>query len=217
MRYADIGTQVQRNRSTTVAMGGIIPPLPGPAASLSSSEAEMKAIDAQATSLLGDYQRNVASGEPHRAGYENWFSTVWKPFFNKNTGLLGPFSNILRTDALASQVEARRNELVGFRASYTTLVTPGGTPVPPPTDPNVPQAPPVAPPQPFLGMTIPWWAWLLGGVAVAGGGYLAYRSWKSTREEIQRQQHEVFQVLPSMLGHDVQAAPACATCNHGGV
>jgi hypothetical protein len=231
MGWADIGSQVTRSRAAQAATGktfvgarasvGFVPP--------TLIYDQMRSIEAASVALLGDYQRNVSPTDPMRQAYENWRTNVWLPFFTKHTSTFGKLSNVLDTDTLMAQTEARSNELEGFRRQYTTLVTPGGTPVPPPTGPSVAPPPPIpnAPtPAPswwpsFLPkVEVPWWAWVLGGAALVGGGYLAVKAWKRTHEEVGRQRQEVFRMLPALMGapaiaHDASPSCQCEQCQGG--
>lgn len=233
MGWADIGSHVTRSRAARAAMGGsfvgFVPP--------TNIYDEMRAIEAASVALLGDYQRNVATGDPMRVAYENWRTNVWLPFFTKHLTFFGKLANVTDTDTLWAQTQARGNELAGFRQQYTTLTTPGGAPVPPPTAPNVPTfhpgegpggKPTPAPswwPSFLPTLEVPWYVWVLGTAAIIGGGYVAYRGWKKTNEEVSRQRGEVLRMLPGLMGggalsaaavaHD-EPGHACSQCQSGG-
>lgn len=199
---------------------------------------EIHAVDHAAESLFLDFAREVPIADETRKAFESWRLGVWQPFRDKNLGI-GRFGGglaFLGTDELMAQTQARRSELEGFAARYQKITSKQpSSPIPTDPRPNPPQ--PGQPGSPSSGapswwpswapqvpkLEVPWWVWVGGTVLVAGGGYLAYRSWKTTREEIQRQQSEVFKILPTVLGHggggEVMAAghdPAsCPSCGGG--
>lgn len=209
MSGAEIGTRILQHRAALHAAraehahapapppdrrddaGGFVPPFPvGPAPELAQIQTDVRALDVKATSLLRDYQANVAEADASRKAYEDWFQNVWKPFFDKTTGFFGPFSNILHVDELRGEVAARRAELSGFDARYQTLRTPGGQPVPPPSMPLPPAAQPTPPPSGpsskpswWPTFSIPAWVWVLGGVALAGGAWYAVQVWRRARAD----------------------------------
>jgi hypothetical protein len=240
MGLADVGSVAYRARVASPGPAGVGATTIGFTNPMTIST-EIQAIDVAADSLLQDFARDVPAADGTRQAFEAWRLKVWKPFRDKNLGVgrLGT-GIVFGTDELMAQTQARRSDLEGFAQKYQVLAgKPPSTPIP--VDPRV------QPPQPggqpggqpsgapswwpkFLPnppqIEIPWWVWVGGTVVVAGGGYLAYRAWKTTQENVARQQAEVFKILPSILGardepsaisaSAQESGCSCPTCTGGG-
>jgi hypothetical protein len=222
MGLADIGSAIARGR---VQKASGTPPVVG-FTNPSTISDDINAIDHAADSLQTDWARDVPSGSPERNSFETWRTTVWKPFRDKNLGA-GRLSSGLffGTDELMAQTQARRAELSGFADRYKAQTqkdpsTP--TPVDPRTQPQAPAAGPSWWPKwaPTPTVSVPWWVWVGGTLAVLAGGYGAYRWYRVTRETEARYRENVFRVLPTVLGAQGGAAVAahdvsCPSCHHG--
>lgn len=186
---------------------------------------QMRAIDASARSLGADFARNVDAQDPTRHAFEDWFGTVWTPFFQKTTGTLGAkLANAFFTDDIQKQIDTHRLELDGFYHQYAALHLASGQPVPAPSAPGVPVPPPASPETPAPSwipsfvpkIEVPWYAWLvLGGVAV-GGGYVLYRVLMAAHEEARETRRQILgsPLLGTLLhAGDATKAP-CSTCGH---
>ena len=138
----------------------------------------MRHTNASADDLDNRIDEHINVDDPFRAAWKKWHDTEWKPFFEKyagpNSSQLSKLGVVLDTDALYRQAEYERGILDDMHRTYLGKRGPDGRPLPPPA-----VSPParVLPPTDVATPTfqVPWWAWLLGGVALVGAGYYAYR------------------------------------------
>lgn len=170
----------------------------------------MRQIQVSAAALDGDVAANVRR-EPFRAAWIAWFQN-WGVFFRRyeSEWSLGRLTALADTDGLAAQVAAYRAQLVSWYEGYGRE-SDGGKPVPPASGqpPLAPPKPEPGPDAPSEGLTIPWWMWVLGGVALVGGGYYIYRVVTTAKNEVEakRRALETY-VLPGLIGPDMARVAA---------
>lgn len=142
----------------------------------------MRAIDQDAARLDGNVNAYVAD-PVFRSAWAGWLVN-WRAFrdryLDSNAAKLGA---VFYTDDLARQVEIYRQQLAGWYADYTRQASTTGTPVPQISSLGIP---PLAPgqrtgPQGQSEPLLPWWAWMVVGVAAVGGGYFVYRRYVAPR------------------------------------
>lgn len=159
----------------------------------------MRQIQSSAEALDADVAANVID-PAFRAAWAAWFHE-WRAFFDANYRKLG---TILHTDELKAQVESYRSQLLSWYDGYTHQSAPNGAPLPAPHG-----VPPLRPPPEAEtsggGSLLPWWAWMLGGVAVVGAGYLAYRHYGEVQAKKRAIEREV---LPGLIGAPLARAAA---------
>jgi hypothetical protein len=135
---------------------------------------KQKEIEAHAQDLGPKIVTYATDGDLIRAWQA--FDARWTPFYQKYAG--SPEDSPTRlalltgSDEIAAQTNAFAKDLDALKARYETQHLPNGQPVPRPVGPDVQPIP-----QTSAGWTLPWWAWMLGGVAVVGAGYYLYRTY----------------------------------------
>lgn len=145
---------------------------------------KMRQVNGSAKSLNGDVAANVRRAAFVTA-WNAWFAS-WSAFFQKYQGTMARFSALTFTDELFQQVLSYETQLVSWYDAYGREKD-GDKPVPPasgaPPVPNVPIPPSRDLPKPpgDEGLVVPWWAWAIGIVVVAGAGYATYRYIKHAR------------------------------------
>jgi hypothetical protein len=143
-------------------------------------DAKMKQIDTSARTLDKDVQANV--GDPvWRSGWDAWLKD-WRAYYALTQQLLRKlFSNPFNTDEIDAQVESYREQLNGWYADYRNQKgRDGRTPVPPPKG-----QPPVKGEEEKTGTgsSLPWWFWMVSGIAVVGVSYIVYRKYQEGRSK----------------------------------
>lgn len=154
---------------------------------------KMQRIQASAESLNSDVRVHV-NREAFKAAWDSWLAG-WKTFFDKYQGIVNRLGSWTHTDELNKQTDAYGEDLVHWYDGYSREQQPDGTPVPPPSS----QPPKLPPPrtEESSGFSVPWWLWMLGGVAVVGIGYYAYKQVK----ELQAKKEAIeTRVLPAVFG-----------------
>lgn len=159
----------------------------------------MRQIQTSAEALDPDVATNVAD-PAFRAAWAAWFAE-WRRFFDAN---YRTFKTLLHTDELKAQVETYRLQLLSWYEGYARQTGAGGKPVPAPRG-----VPPFRPPPETEkekgGSSLPWWAWMLGGVALVGMGYLGYRKYHELSAKRRAIETEV---LPGLIGAPLARAAA---------
>ena len=160
----------------------------------------MRQIQTSAEALNPDVATNVMD-PAFRQAWAAWFRE-WRAFFDAN---YRTFKTLLHTDELKAQVETYRLQLLSWYEGYARQTGPAGRPVPPPHG-----VPPFRPPPSESGgesggSILPWWAWVLGGVALVGAGYLAYRKYHELHAKRRALETEV---LPGLIGAPLAKAAA---------
>lgn len=157
--------------------------------------------------IFNDDVRNFAKDEAFKKGWEGWFATFreWAEtrisrHERKWTILLGPLAtnpDLTNTDEIAVTATERRQDLARFQATYATLKSADGKPLPS-NAPIVPITPP--PQQEKKADGIPLWALLLG-VGVVGAGVFIYWRLKKTSQMLDARRAVLEKdVLPLVLG-----------------
>lgn len=158
----------------------------------------MRQIQTSAEALDPDVATNVADAAFRRA-WAAWF-LEWRRFFDAN---YRTFKTLLHTDELKAQTETYRLQLLSWYEGYARQTSSGGKPVPAPRG-----VPPFRPPpevEKEKSGSLPWWAWMLGGVALVGVGYLGYRKY----HEMQAKKRAIeTEVLPGLIGAPLARAAA---------
>lgn len=140
---------------------------------------KLRQVNLSAVALNADIGGNVRR-EAFKASWAAWFAN-WRAFFDKYQGTFARLGALTYTDELFQQVLSYESQLVTWYDAYGREKD-GDKPMPPPTGaPPVPLAPippsrdklPEAPPGD--GLSIPWWAWVIGAGMIAGAGYMTYR------------------------------------------
>lgn len=147
----------------------------------------MRQIHASAEALDHDVKRYVA--DPlFQAGWDTWYHETWLPFYQKYAGpdaqTGAKLSAVFETDELARLTDAYRQQLEGFYEDYRKQQTRAGQPVPAPSGQSPTLGEVHRPPKEggsSVTGAVPWWAWMLGGAAVAGLGYYGYRRYRRMR------------------------------------
>jgi hypothetical protein len=157
---------------------------------------KMRTLDREADALNQDVLANVASDGTSGAYKRAWMAwyAQWKTFFAKT--LDEKVGNLLHTDALDTEVDGKRSEFLGFKRDYPLQHRPDGTLVPAPSVP-APAPLPKAGSGPGGESILPWWGWMIGGIAVVGLGYLGYRKYQELTAKRKAIETEV---LPGVLG-----------------
>lgn len=158
---------------------------------------KMRSLDREADALNQDVLANVSSDGTSGAYKRAWMAwyAQWKTFLAKT--LDEKVGNLLHTDALDAEVDVKRGEFGGFKRDYPLQHRPDGTLVP---SPSVPVPAPLPKPGgggPSSESILPWWAWMIGGIAVVGLGYLGYRKYQELTAKRRAIETEV---LPGVLG-----------------
>lgn len=139
---------------------------------------------------------------PLMSGWSAWFTEfdrLYQTFAGPHASKLQQANVITHSDEFAQRVTTEEEQYRSFLAEYNNQRLSNGQPVPQ----LVPRIP--GPPQAF-GWTIPWWAWMLGGVAVVGVGYLGYLQYIKTRNTRRAIDKELPRLLDSLLpkgGHSL--------------
>ncbi len=158
----------------------------------------MRQIETSAAALDPDIVTNV-SDPAFRRAWAAWL-LEWRRFFNDNYRTV---KTLLHTDELKLQVETYRLQLLSWYEGYVRQTTTAGQPVPAPRG-----VPPFKPPpesEKASGSFLPWWAWVLGGVALVGVGYLGYRKYHELSAKRRAIETEV---LPGLIGAPLARAAA---------
>lgn len=143
---------------------------------------QMRDIDQRADSLDADISTMTlkpGTAAAWRVWYENW-----KKFFADHLSTSGKFANLLDTEGLKIEVDAKQRQLADF---YDKVKKAGGDPSSP-----APDAPP--PPE-----GVPTWVWLLGGGVVLAIGYSFYRTWGQVQSDRARLMTKIENTLPKLL------------------
>lgn len=138
---------------------------------------KMRDIQRSAAALDADITANVAD-QIFKTSWTGWYEN-WRQFFDKYQSQIAKTEALLHTEELNRQVESYRLQLLGYFEAYRRQHRPDGAPVPPPTAEPPTRAPQEIDPTnlPGSGWSLPWWVWVIGGVAVAGAGYWLYRTY----------------------------------------
>ena len=122
---------------------------------------KMANVDQSAQNLDASVEANITVENPFREKWHRWL-IGWDAF---NAEWSGTAPTIyLHSDEVNARVDSYANELKGWYADYATQKGLDGKPVKKPDG-----SPPGGP------AFVPTWAWILGGLAVAGAGYAGYR------------------------------------------
>lgn len=134
----------------------------------------------------------------------NDFYAQWNKFYNESKEtvrrLTGP--QILENKNYEATIETFRLRYEGYKAGYVAEKSMQNGPLPTPITPTPPPPPPSddKPPSPNKkddgGIKIPWWVWMLGGVAVVGGVYWIYKKSLVVRDA----RRTIDRALPGTLG-----------------
>ncbi len=172
--------------------------------------AKMREIDPGARELNALFQANVRTKILLDA-WNAWFPE-WQAFFEKyqSAWAFSRWAVPFYSDDLAAQTEGKRQTYEKFRANYANERDAQGNPLPPPSSP-IPAVLPNSKDREDQesGITLPWWFWVLGGVALVGGGYYAYRVVKAGRQTLAdtgAKQRALEGLLPRYLGPDLGKA-----------
>jgi hypothetical protein len=107
-----------------------------------------------------------------KSAWRTWYDNTWKPFYEKyagpNASSQQKLGVVFYSDELASQTESYRQQLNNFENDYHRQRTLSGQPVP-----NVPGTAPDPAPIQALAPGLPWYVWVIGGVAITVLGYFA--------------------------------------------
>lgn len=139
---------------------------------------KMRDIQRAAAGLDADVQAHVTSAV-FRHNWDTWYAN-WRAFFIKYQSTSEKAGAIFYTDDLNRQVETYRLQLLGFFDDYRKQTGTDGKPVPAPSGEPPTRAPDESNPIQLLpgsGWSLPWWVWMLGGVAAVGAGYYLYRTY----------------------------------------
>lgn len=160
---------------------------------------KMRQIQASAASLDADVAANVER-QAFKDSWKGWYD-AWKAFYERTMSGWAKATAWMSSDELNGQVESYRAQLVSWFEAYSREKK-GDQPVPPPNgQPPTPVKPPQPGSEPDDGFTVPWWGWMLGGVAVVGLGYWAYRSATAMKREVEAKDRAIREhVLPAVLG-----------------
>lgn len=154
----------------------------------------MDEIDVHANALNAAISQNVRRAD-FITHWNDWLNR-WKKFYEAYQTTSKRMAAPFFTDELASQVESFRIQLGEFQAAYDAEGD-GSFPAVPGTPPRPPN-PPAPEPKDASGiakLSVPWWLWVLGGVAVAGGAYYVYGRIQYAREKNKQLQR----MLPSVM------------------
>lgn len=164
---------------------------------------KMRQMEAATAAPLGrDIDRNV-SDPAFRAAWEAWYVDAWRPYYDKyagpNASELAKLGAALHSDDIASRAESFRQQLESFYGGYKTQRDARGLVVPPTA-----AAPPVLgglpPGAGQSGISLPWWAWVIGIGAVGALGYVTVRA----IQDINRTRRHLEQdVVPGLLDASV--------------
>ncbi len=140
---------------------------------------KMRQVNVSASALNSDVNGNVTR-QSFKASWSAWFAN-WSEFFKKYQGTAARFAALSYTDELFQQTLSYEGQLVTWYDAYGREKD-GDKPVPPASGtPPLPNAP-IPPSKTALpeaptgeGLSIPWWAWVVGAGMLAGAGYMTYR------------------------------------------
>lgn len=158
----------------------------------------MRAINANAQRLDANMQAYVTNGAL-RAGWDDgagggWYP-AWKPFYERyagpNASEWAKLGAAFDTAELSAEVDRRERELDSLVAEYNTQRQPNGA--------AVPQIAALALAPLADESFIPWWFWVIGGVAIAGAGWLIYRKVQEGRA---KQRYAEGKILPMFFGEE---------------
>ena len=122
---------------------------------------KMANVDQSAQNLDASVEANITVENPFREKWHRWL-IGWDAF---NAEWSGTAPTIyLHSDEVNARVESYKNELKGWYDDYGRQKGLDGKPV---------QKPEGSPPG--GAAFVPTWAWIVGGLAVAGAGYAGYR------------------------------------------
>lgn len=166
----------------------------------------MRDIDTAASALDREIQTKVTRAA-FRDHWGEWYKR-WRAFFAKYQGAWAKLGAVTYTDDLASQVESWRQQLADFGDAYK-LESGSSVPGIPPSPPVPP--PPLPNPTGIANLSVPWWVWMLGGVALVGTGYYLYTRFQDMRAK----KHAVEGAMPSLLSaYGVPPQLAAASVAH---
>jgi hypothetical protein len=168
------------------------------------------------------------------AAWGAWFAR-WSAFFAKyqSEWASARWGVLFYTDDLSRQTEGYRSEFASFVATYAEERDAKGEPLPPPSTPVPAVLPDPADRKPppdegdkegidwwsKLGIKVPWWVWVLGGVAAVGTGYYVYRVIQAGRRTVAdtgAKKRALEGLLPKMLGPDLGHAAQAHAQDPGG-
>lgn len=207
MNYADYGTQVMLRRAYAQAAQQPIIGFTAPTILYD----RMRALDPAVQEL----QTLVQTYVTRQAFKDSWsqYYGQWVAFYQKYLGsdankLGAPVTDNAKFEA---QIEDFRVRYQTYRDGYSKEVDANGQPLkaPAPISPLPPPPPPDTQPddQKKSSWTLPWWAWMLGGVAVVGGGYWLYKR----AIEVRDARRAIDKALPNTLGALVPGGHAMGT------
>jgi len=162
----------------------------------------MRQIESSAQDLGPKIETHVANDPAFVRAWEAW-DRRWTEFYQKYQTDAAKAGAIFYTDDLDRQVEAFRKEFLDFYGTYPSKLQANGQPVPRPAAP--PPLPGERPPRgkDDGGWSLPWWVWVLGGVALVGAGYWGYL--KYVELTAKRRAIET-RVLPRLIGPELAEA-----------
>ena len=138
---------------------------------------QMRRTDFHVQDLDPLIRANGRSDPTFLASWVEWSQNHWRPFYEKyagpNASSWDRLGATLDTDELKTQADNFNKQLDEFDRHYRGLRLPNGQPVPQPAL----GAPSNLPVQPGSGITLPWWVWMIGGVALVGVTYYGYRKY----------------------------------------
>jgi hypothetical protein len=158
LRFAGSSMTKQSSPATGIYMIDVLP--------------KMEQIKTSADALNEDVMRNVAD-PAFRQHWADWYAT-WNKYYTDVNGLWSKlFSNPFHANEIDRQVESFRLNLLGWYDAYRAQRTQNNIPVPAPS--GQPPTPGKEPGKDTVTSGLPWWFWLLSGIAVVGVSYLVYR------------------------------------------
>lgn len=157
--------------------------------------------------IFNDDVRNFAKDEAFKKAWNAWYAVFseWADtritrHERKWTILLGPLAtnpDLVNADEIAVRAAEYRQDLARFQATYATLTSADGKPLPS-NAPSVQITPP--PPQQKSQEGIPLWVFLAGAAAIGAGVFIYWRVKKTGQMLHARQQVLEKDVLPIVFG-----------------
>jgi len=159
----------------------------------------MDLINTQAQTLDAHIRESVAANTAWRQGWNKWL-TEWNTFiatfagpnasYWSRAGTLTPSGN----DAFVSRVNIEEGQLDKFNQEYNAMA--GVQYVEPLPDTSVMTTG-------VGGSMLPWWFWVMGGIALVGVGYVVYRKVQEGRAKYTYARKQAPGLLKSFLGPEL--------------